>query len=65
MPLMEKAYAKLDGDYENIYGAVSYEALRALTGMPTTYLRIADNYKLLKKLADRNYPMTAHGCCSK
>jgi len=63
MPLLEKAYAKLNGNYENIVGGNPYEVLRTLTGMPTTSVRTANNYKLLKKLADKNYPMTAN-CCN-
>jgi len=69
MPLLEKAYAKLDGDYERIVAGMPYEGLRTLTGMPTTYVSLkkgkdSDNtYKLLKKLADKNYPMTAP-CCN-
>lgn len=36
MPLMEKAYAKLDQDYQRIIGGWGFEGLRTLTGMPTT-----------------------------
>ena len=35
MPLMEKAYAKLDVNYDNIVGGWGQEGLRTLTGMPT------------------------------
>tara|TARA_B110000977_G_C11022373_1_gene471836 strand:- start:888 stop:1112 length:225 start_codon:yes stop_codon:yes gene_type:complete len=38
MPLMEKAYAKLDQNYERIIAGMGYEGLRTLTGMPTVYL---------------------------
>jgi len=72
MPLLEKAYAKLDGNYERIVGGMGlYEGLRTLTGMPTAHVRLYDfgkafdsdnTYKLLKKFADKNYPMTTT-CC--
>jgi len=38
MPLLEKAYAKLDQNYERIISGNGLEALRTLTGMPTTYV---------------------------
>lgn len=41
MPLMEKAYAKLDQNYERIIAGMGYEGLRTLTGMPTVYLNHA------------------------
>jgi len=69
MPLLEKAYAKLDGNYERLVRGMGYEGLRTLTGMPTTFVSLkrgkdSDNtYKLLKKLADKNYPMTTP-CCN-
>jgi len=69
MPLLEKAYAKLDQNYERIVGGMGFEGLRTLTGMPTTYFSLKkgkdlDNtYKLMKRLADKNYPMTTP-CCN-
>jgi len=39
---MEKAYAKLDQNYERIIAGMGYEGLRTLTGMPTVYL--SNNY---------------------
>jgi hypothetical protein len=68
MPLMEKAYAKLDQNYERIIAGMGYEGLRTLTGMPTVYIsngRGADkdaSWKKLKALAGRNFPMTTP-CC--
>lgn len=35
MPLLEKAYAKLDVNYDNIVAGWGKEGLRTLTGMPT------------------------------
>lgn len=69
MPLLEKAYAKLDQNYERIIGGMGYEALRTLTGMPTQYISlkkgndVEGSYKTLKALADRNFPMTTP-CCN-
>jgi hypothetical protein len=38
MPLIEKAYAKLDQNYDRIIGGLGAEGLRTLTGMPTIWL---------------------------
>lgn len=68
MPLMEKAYAKLDQNYERIIAGMGYEGLRTLTGMPTLYVshnRGADETKSwndLYPLTKRNFPMTTP-CC--
>ena len=35
MPLMEKAYAKIHVNYENLIAGSPLEAMRILTGMPT------------------------------
>lgn len=69
MPLMEKAYAKLDQNYERIIAGMGYEGLRTLTGMPTYYINNKrggakdESWKLLKALADKNFPMTTP-CCN-
>jgi len=69
MPLMEKAYAKLDQNYERIIAGMGYEGLRTLTGMPTAYIKLnrgADleaSWNELKPLTGKNYPMTTP-CCN-
>ena len=69
MPLMEKAYAKLDQNYERIIAGMGYEGLRTLTGMPTVYIKLnrgADldaSWNTLKPLTGKNYPMTTP-CCN-
>ena len=71
MPLMEKAYAKLDQNYERIIGGLGFEGLRTLTGMPTFYIShnygtnataVAESFTLLKALSEKNFPMTTP-CC--
>jgi len=71
MPLMEKAYAKLDQNYERIIGGLGFEGLRTLTGMPTFYIShnygtnataVAESFTLLKALSEKNMPMTSP-CC--
>lgn len=67
MPLLEKAYAKLDQNYDRISGGMGVEGLRTLTGMPSISLDHDPNdyqnmLNLHKYFASRNYPMTA-GCC--
>lgn len=65
---MEKAYAKLDQNYERIIAGMGYEGLRTLTGMPTVYInhnRGADkaaSWTLMKALAGKDHPMTTP-CC--
>jgi len=69
MPLMEKAYAKLDQNYERIIAGMGYEGLRTLTGMPTAYIKLNRGANLtatwneLKPLTGRNFPMTTP-CCN-
>lgn len=66
MPLMEKAYAKLDVNYDNIVGGWGQEGLRTLTGMPTFNIWLSgarDSIKPAHKYwASKNYPMTS-ACC--
>lgn len=68
MPLLEKAYAKLDQNYERIGWGNGMEGLRALTGKPTTYLKnnkasINQLKAIHKAWAAKNYPATA-SCCN-
>lgn len=69
MPLMEKAYAKLDVNYERLSGGMPYEALRTMTNMPTTYVsnhrggKAAESWTAIHHLAGRNFPMTSP-CCN-
>lgn len=66
-PLFEKAFAKLDQNYERITSGSGQEALRTLTAMPVMYFaksKYKNKYafwKVLKQLASHDYPMTA-GC---
>lgn len=68
MPLMEKAYAKLDQNYERIIAGMGYEGLRTLTGMPTVYIShakggdVEGSWTLISQLAAKNFPMTTP-CC--
>ena len=69
MPTLEKAFAKLDQNYQRIIGGMGAEGLRTLTGAPTTTIRNngganqAQTWAVLSELARRNYPMVA-GCCN-
>lgn len=67
MPLLEKAYAKLNQNYDRIVGGMGSEGLRALSGMPTVTLsQYPSNantlYPILKFFAKQNYPSTT-SCC--
>lgn len=51
--LLEKAWAKLNGNYENIERGYNSEALRDLTGAPTLTLHTLDeNNKIKEKFYD-------------
>lgn len=72
MPLLEKAYAKLDQNYDRIIGGNGDEGLRTLTGMPTQMIGLfrtgrnpalkEELFKIHKYWASQNYPSTA-ACC--
>lgn len=67
MPLLEKAYAKLDQNYDRIIAGNGMEGLRTLTGMPVTDIRNKDHHRdflepIHKYWAAKNFPMTS-GCC--
>ncbi len=60
--LLEKAYAKLHGNFESIIAGNSQDALTVLTGAPTQTLFHNDTEDLVSKLQDadmRNFIMTA------
>lgn len=67
MPLLEKAAAKLDMNYDRLnYGGVE-EGLRLLSGKPTKNFHHTagkeHQYKpLIRRFAEMHYPMVA-GCC--
>lgn len=67
MPLLEKAFAKLDQNYDRLNGGYSIEAFRTLTGKPS--MQIWHRFTTFEKLRsihgwliEHNYPMTA-SCC--
>lgn len=68
MPLLEKAYAKLDQNYDRLIGGNGREGLRTLTGMPTMDIsntRGGTPEELAvahMAWAKANYPMTS-ACC--
>lgn len=69
MPLLEKAYAKLNGNYARIEGGSGFESLRQLSGKPVFFFehekvaqQEADLYGKFKKFASENYPMVL-SCC--
>jgi hypothetical protein len=71
-PLLEKAWAKIKGNYITVDGGFLVEGVRALTGVPafsydansvgsskTGALTVAQAYALLKAGEDANYIMAA------
>lgn len=69
MPLFEKAFSKLNGNYDRIIGGSGHESLRMLSGKPTYFIKHAevakfekDEFKLFHKFSKENYPMVL-SCC--
>jgi hypothetical protein len=68
--MMEKAYAKLNVDYDNIVGGGPYTALKSLTGMPIESYNIARVTKgadgldklwnIIMEATENNWPMATH-----
>lgn len=68
MPLLEKAYAKFNQNYDRIAWGWGSEGLRTLSGMPTATLyhdgqSMSTMYSIHKHWASRNYPSVA-SCCN-
>ena len=70
MPLFEKAYAKLNGNYDRIEWGSGYESLRQLTARPVFFYEHekikdheGDEFTLFKRLSRENHPMVI-SCCN-
>jgi len=66
-PLMEKAYAKFNQNYDRIQSGSGFEGLKALSGMPVQMYRFdkidADYaWERFHTYSGRNFPMTT-SCC--
>lgn len=64
---MEKAYAKLDQNYDRIVGGSGNEGLKTLTSMPVQRysfgkMNAADAWNRFSTYSGRNFPMTTP-CC--
>ena len=64
MPLLEKAYAKLNQNYERLHAGYDHEAFRTLTGMPVKSFGLQGVAKekiepIHRYFASNNFPMTA------
>lgn len=67
VPVLEKAFSKLMGNYDRIAGGFGMEGLHHLTGKPTFMMKTGMSNKAGLKpaqqfFAKNNYPMTS-GCC--
>ena len=69
MPLFEKAYSKLNGNYDRIEYGYGYESLRILSAKPVFFYEHenikaneGDEFRLFHKFSQENYPMVID-CC--
>lgn len=69
LPLMEKAFAKFNQNYDRIQGGSGHESLRQLTNKPVFRYDhsklngdMEEAWKVFHDLAGKNYPAVA-GCC--
>lgn len=68
MPLFEKAYSKLNGEYSRIEWGSGFESLRQLTNRPVFYYKHSDisneqeMFNKVHSMALANYPMVI-ACC--
>ena len=67
MPLLEKAYAKLNQNYDRLFSGWGGESMRALTGKPVAifYQNTEESERLwpiYKHFAEMNFPSTLR-CC--
>jgi len=66
---LEKAYAKLNGNYDRTVGGSGYESLRMLTGKPvfmvehTKVVSLGTEFELFHRMATENHPMVL-SCCT-
>ena len=63
VPMLEKAYAKLNQNYQRLSYGYGVVGLRSLTGAPTTAInhKEGDLWNKLQPLAGKNYPMVSGG----
>jgi len=61
--MLEKAYAKLNQNYQRLVGGTGNIGLRSLTGAPTTVIshKKRDLWNKIQPLAGKNYPMVSGG----
>jgi hypothetical protein len=70
MPLFEKAYSKLNGNYDRIEWGSGYESLRQLSARPVFFYqhekikgKEGDEFTFFHKMSKENHPMVV-SCCS-
>jgi len=70
MPLLEKAYAKLNGNYDRTEWGSGYESLRQLSARPVFFFQHekikaseGDEFALFHRMSKENHPMVI-SCCN-